>query len=354
MKALMRLEQRIEGRSSAPVGLDISPRSVRMVIGSHEKGGFTVRQARSIALSGPQIGEAERVEAIRLCLQGSGLKNPMAVCAVSGPQVVLSRFEFGPLPLQAIRQAVELEARQICPFDFEQSVLDYQLTSGPAHDGSAGGRSTRGFSVMVPRVMVDEQVERLKRAGGRAVYLDLSGLGALNCLVYCRRPAPDQMLILLDLGSDFTHVLVRGSDGIPLVRCLSSGGQTLLDQIALGTHRSADEARRALLGAEPSDSAFEAGLRTAAGKWMADIKETLRYALMQNPGASLSRIDLCGDWALSASLLSLLKESLPAAVEVFNPFTDLSLGEAVQEDDELIQAGPVFATAAGLAMRTIE
>lgn len=348
MKTRTLLSRLIDNKPASLVGMDIGSTAVKMVVGGYEKEDFVVRGAWQIEVAEADTKETDRVLAIHSCLQKSGLKTPYAVCALSGPEVVLSRFQFPSLPTHAVRQAVELEAQQVCPFDFEQCVLDYQLVSTPGDQ-----EVLRGFLVMAPRAAVEKKTDWLRQAGGKALYLDIEGLAALNCLTHCTPAVSEETVVLLDIGSGFTNVLIRSHDGIPFIRSLPSGGRFLVSQVSRRLDRPEEEVRAALFGQAPFGADLADALKTAAGKWITDINETLRYCLLQNPGARLSRICLCGGWALSGPLLELLSRSLAARVEIFNPFRDLPMQVSDSESKRLLQTGPVFAVAAGLAMRAI-
>lgn len=354
MKTRVVWKKLVENKPSNLVGLDIGSSAVKMVVGRYNRERFVVQQACQIELPEAQVQEADRVLAVQRCLQKSGLRDPYAVCALAGPEIVLSRFEFPSLPDGAIRQAVELEAQQACPFDFEQGVFDYQLVSGSEKRKSRKQEQqpVRGFLVLAPRPSVEKKTGWLRQAGGRTLYIDLEGLAAMNCLGHCRRDL-EETVIMLDIGSGLTQVLVRAADGIPFIRSLPSGGRHLLGRISGELNRPESEVRAALFGQEEGDEELAAALKAAAHKWITDINETLRYALLQNPGAKLSRIWIGGGWALSGTLVSLLTRSLPAPVEVFNPFRDLVLEVPDEDEQRLVQNGPAFAVAAGLAMRTV-
>jgi len=84
------------------------------------------------------------------------------------------------------------------------------------------------------------------------------------------------------------------------------------------------------------------------------INETLRFYSFQEKGAGLDSIYLSGGLAQTGSFVEFLADALPAPVHILNPFEAMPVDDAIPNAAELIQSGPAFAVAAGLAMRMVE
>jgi len=297
--------------------------------------------------------QEQMIQVIHRCLQKAEMKNHYAVCAHSGPEVVTRHFQFPPLPDEALGQAIQLEAQQMSPFDVGQSIVEYQAIDAPGK-GAENGR--RGFLVVAMRDAVTRKVEWVKAAGGKIVLMDVEGLAALNCLTHCLPRDADGSMALIHIGNRFTTVTIVGENGIPFIRDLTYAGKNILTAVQQQTESNAGEVRRVLFNTEekaPVPPKIQAALKNASTRSIADINETLRYYLTQNPGSELKRICLTGGWALSRPFVELLVQALPVKVEVFNPFDTIPIKAPIPQEVLMKQSGPALTVAVGLAMRTI-
>ena len=351
------LLRRLETNTLEWAGLDIGSGSVKTIRGNWNDHRFTATGACLVELEDRDPQDPQKqddlTQAIRLCLQKTGLKMPCAVCAHSGPEVVTRHFRFPPLPEEALAQAIQLEAQQMSPFDPDQSIISYQAV--PVSETAAeSGRE--GFLVVAMREAIEQKIEWVRAAGGKVLLMDVEGLAALNCLQACLSQTGDKTVGLIHIGNRFTTVSILGENGIPFIRDLTYAGKNIRAAIRQQTGLSDPEIRKALFhtgGLVPDSDALRTALKNAATRNISDINETLRYYLTQNPSGELKQLYITGGWAMSRPFVELLAGALPIRVEVFNPFQTLTIEAPPAQESLMKQSGPALAVAAGLAMRTI-
>lgn len=351
------LLERLEMNALEWAGLDIGSSSIKMVRGTWHNQRFTATGAALFEIGSSQTDDLpksdEAILAIRHCLQKAQLKTPYAVCAHGGPEVLTRYFRFPPIPDEALEQAIGLEAQQMSPFDAEQSIVDYQTLDIP---GSQAADGRQGVLVVALRDAVEQKVEWVKAAGGKVMLMDVEGLAAMNCLCQCLPESLRGAVALIHIGNRFTTVTILGENGIPFIRDLTYAGKNILTALRQQTGSADQEIHTALFGQKGFagvSPALLAALKNAATRNIADINDTLRYYLTQNPGSELTQIYLSGGWALSRPFVELLRQALSAKVEVFNPFQTLAIQAPPAQETLMKQAGPALTVAAGLAMRTL-
>src|SRR4030042_1340332 len=116
------------------IGLDIGSSAVRLVQMRKDEAGYVVTAAGMTEIvngteSHPEQKETNTIKAIADCLRSSGIQTRLAVCGVCGPEVAVRYFKFPSLPPEEVQGAVSLEATQVCPFNIDDSTVDYQLIS---------------------------------------------------------------------------------------------------------------------------------------------------------------------------------------------------------------------------------
>jgi type IV pilus assembly protein PilM len=342
-------------------GLDIGSSTVKLVRLSKSQDGYALIAAdcETIAPS-PDDKEQERrnrVDAIKTCLQKADFRNGNVVCGISGPEVVVRGFSFPPLPEQAIEQAVQMEARQVCPLDMKRSVLDYQLIETPTAAADAGPAIARqGVMTVGTENAIREQTELLKEAGAKPLMVDVSALALLNCLNELNLSDTRETVAIIDIGHALTNVIVYGADGLPFVRDINIAGADIIETISRQTELPQSKIREILAQhnvSEPLDGKLLLALNNAIRPLVNAINETLRFYSFQEKTTGVDRILLCGGFAMVDAFIEFLTDAVSTPIELLNPFSTIRCDSVANGNEILEKDGPGFAVAAGLAMRTL-
>lgn len=343
---------------SGVFGLDIGSGSVKLLGLCHSSSGWTATCAAWSDIE-PTPDKAKQyfhtIRAIRKCIEQAPEHSARyAVCGLSGPDAVVRGFDFPPLPPESVEQAVRFEAQQVCPMEMRHSVLDYQLMQSV--DGSKERAQKRcGVLVAGTEQVIEDRSRQVKEAGGKIVLMDADGLAALNCLSELVNLDVYKTVALIDMGRRFTNVIVLGPNGLPFVRDLDTGGDTMTAQICQVTGCDTQTVQAALWGVsdKPIPDAIQVALHQAARPLVTSINETLKFYSTQGRGTFAEKVYLCGGVTLVRPLTELLCDALPTEVAVLDPFKTIHYDEAITGADLLKTRGPAFVVAAGLAMRTV-
>lgn len=354
--------------SAEVLGLDIGSSAVKIVQLRKDDGGWAVTAAGIVEIAdgddaGRNHSQIDTVIAIRDCLQSTGAQTRFAICSVSGPEVAVRDFKFPSLPLEEIEGAVLLEATQVCPFNVDDSAVDYQLIPD-------GDDDTSGVLVAATNKLIEMKSQLASEASLDCALMDVDGLALLNCfngLLFFNtsQNVPSgryesleagRTAAILNVGNSYTNLAIMSANSLPFVRDMAYAGNDIIKQIADENDVSMEAVRKILSGGETSDQPqLELGdsLARACQKLIVDVSETLRYYTAQKKSVVVGKIFVCGGFALVEGLVELLDSQLPTAVVLWNPF-DAVPCDAGRGCREILQKnGPAMAVAAGLAMRSI-
>lgn len=345
-------------------GLDIGTSAVKIVAMRKENSGYKVTAAgiSQIAelLNGPgeQDGGSENdpnvIRAIHDCYmsarQKAGIKlmTKLAVCGISGPEIAVRDFEFPPLPAEEIDGAVTLEAEQVCPFNPEQAVVDYQLIPN-------GNEKTRGVLVAATNVLIKGKRQLVLKAGLKCVLMDVDGLALLNCFNNLVGEHEKSTTAILNVGGSFTTLAIMSDEGWPFIRETARAGNYIIARLAEANNKSSKEVTEILFGDSPNGGTnFSDGLEKACDEVIADVTETLRFYAANEKSRQITKVFVCGGFAPTGGFVELLSRRLGIEACLWNPFDSELCHTSDQYGDFFRKKGPAMAVAAGLAMRSIE
>ncbi len=335
------------------LGLDIGSSAVRIVQLRKDDTGYVVTAAGVVDIAnGTEANSKQReiniVRAINECIRLTGVETRFAVCGVCGPEVAVRYFKFPSLPPEEAQGAVMLEAAQVCPFNIDDSAVDYQLVPDSKNN-------TCGILVAATKRLIEKKRQLAREASLDCVLMDVDGLALLNCFNEYEKPEAGRTTAILNVGNSSTALVIMGDNSLPFIRDMNYAGGTIIKEVAAEKGVSIEAVRKALLGIEsPSGHEIELGdsLEKACQKLIVDVAETLRYYAAQEKSGIIEKIYVCG-FAPVKGFVDLLNRRFPAKTVLWNPFEKAACDGNQSCRDILKKDGPALVVAAGLAMRSV-
>ncbi len=338
------------------LGLDIGSSSVRMVQLTRDNGGFSVISAGISDIERDNGDGASKedsvVKAVQKCLSCVRTKARLAVCSVSGPEVAVRNFKFPPLESEELEGAMQLEASQVCPFNAEDSVVDYQIIQN-------GGTEKNVYGVLVAATnqVIRRKIRIAEKGSLNCVLMDVDGLALLNCLSQSKKdPRQVSTSAILDVGASCTTLAVMGENNLPFVRTVPYAGKDIVEQISSENNVSPEVVMKDIYGtiqtALPVED-VQRSMEKACQKLVSDVAETLRYHSAQAKSSTIEQILVCGGFGMVRGFVDILNRQLPIKAILWNPFDTMQCRVGRQCLDVIQTSGPAMAVAAGLAMRSI-
>ncbi len=335
------------------IGLDIGSSAVRIVQMRKDDAGYAVTAAGFVDIVNEKDASREQkdlnaAQAINACLQSAEVQTRLAVCGVCGPETAVRYFRFPSLPSEELQGAILLEAAQVCPFNVDDSAVDYQLMSN-------GDGNDCGVLVAATNKLIERKIQLAKEACLDCVLMDIDGLALLNCFSEYEKVEAGRTVVILNVGSSYTTLAIMGANSLPFIRDIACAGGTIVKDIAAEKGISMEAVRKALFGRDnPAGPEVELGdsLEKACQKLIVDVTETLRYYTAQEKSDIVEKIFVCG-FAAAEKLVELLDSRLPARTVLWNPFDKIPCDGDQNCRDVLEKHGHAMVVAAGLAMRLI-
>jgi type IV pilus assembly protein PilM len=338
------------------VGLDIGSSTVKLIQLRKDDAGYAVTAA-GIADIAPgrddiNLRRINIVRAIRECLRVTGVETRLAVCGVSGPEVAVRDFRFPSLPAEEVEGALLLEAAQVCPFNTEDSAVDWQLIPD-------GGGGVVGILVAATNSLIRRKVQLAKEASLDCVLMDVDGIALLNCFSELEKAEPGQTIAILNIGSSYTTLAIMGENRWPFIRDISYTGNDIVEQIAAENNMPADDVKEILFAdSMEAHTKLHDSLANACKRLIVDVTETSRYYKTQEKTATFEKLFVCGGFAMVKGFTELLSSQLPVKALLWNPLEKIRCDvgrshRAVLQRNILAKNGPAMVVACGLAMRSI-
>ena len=338
------------------LGLDIGSSSVRMIQLAKNGDGYTVVAAHVCDIKQDNTDAAFKeesiVQAVQKCMVYAMKNARWVVSSVSGPEVAVRPFRFPPLQTEELDGAVRLEASQVCPFNVDDGVVDYQMVPSDESDNAA-----TGVLVAAPNDVIQRKTRIIEKANLSCVMMDVDGLALLNCLIAGKNTGTNiSTTAVLDIGTSCTTLAVMGETGLPFVRTVPYAGNDIVDQIAKENNVSSKMLEDELYGfASPTIAPenLQASMEKASRKLVSDVADTLRYHSTQAKSLSVEQLLVCGTFGMVKGFVDILNKQLPIKAVLWNPFDTMKCTVDRQSLDVIQAKGPAMVVAAGLAMRSV-
>lgn len=193
------------------------------------------------------------------------------------PRTILRVIDLPPLDEKDIPAALRMQAQEQIPMPLDRAVMDYR-TVGIVD--TPGGRRLRLVVVVTEREGVERLLEALRRAGLKAVGIDLSMFALIRALH--DQQTADGPVLYANLG-DLTNIAVAETRVCRFTRLVPYGLMTLLGRLADHHGIAADEALSLVRGTptEPPDGDAdqrEQVVRDLLGRAAQELGSELRTA----------------------------------------------------------------------------
>jgi len=214
------------------LGLDIGLSSVKMVQLQKKYGSYNLTAAcwgeiPPAQNHDPQQRRANTISTIRKCVKETGFKTGYAVCGIGGSEVTVRGFSFPSIPIEEIEQVVKLEAAQVCPFDIENSTIDYALLENNQWQSPLtnpkqleSSENISGVMAAASNKIIQDKRDLVDHSSLNCVLMDVESLSLLNCFTEQEKLEPDHSVTLLNVGSSYTSLVIIPDQGLPFVRDL--------------------------------------------------------------------------------------------------------------------------------------
>jgi len=343
------------------LGLDIGRQFVKMVTVNKTKDGFKVLDAGQRLVPEPnQAFDPDKTDrfhwvmAVKELLRQQGL-NPKrvksVVSGISGTSASVKQITTMEMPADELASAMTFEARKHIPMDGTDAVIDFQIFGSNEREVD---KIDVGL-VACTKGVLSNHMAMLKECGLKPGIVDVDPIAITNIFTYIKDMPEDGLVVILDIGSVSSSLIVWGQGQQYFTRDLPIGGHHFVKEISAEKDISYTQAQDLLnsdgLSALQDSSAIDGqkisvAERAVYDNLVEDVRRSLRFYAKQTGQSFFLKIFLTGGAAETPGLSDLISSKLSIECAVFDPFEGLSGA------DELSISNPSqYTVALGLGLR---
>jgi len=308
------------------VSIDIGSSLIKLVQLSQSGGkirldkvGIVDNPASNFRPHSRKISKGAIAQAIKHLLRKSHIKAKDAVSSLNGPSIITQYFKFPPLSGKELENAVKLEVERVMGSKLNSMETDFQILP----QNQKGARGQEILFAAVPKEMVRQRMETLQQAGLNPIAIDTDGLVLANCFLRLKNLAPQEDVMVLNLGTRLINLVILGKENLYFIRDISLGLESPLDLKDKGV----------------------------LGRIIEEIGRSIHYHQNRGKENKVAKVFLTGGNAagLETSDSFLKDPGLP--VEKWNPLQDIEFDSLKLGSGFTESKGYLLAIAIGLALR---
>ena len=343
------------GKKPHLVGLDIGSRTIKAAEVVETKKGRVLNNFNTIDIE-PGIIEEGAIKdpeavsaAIRELFKISKLKEQNVAISVGGYSVIVKKINVKTMTEDELHDTIHFEAEQYIPFDISDVNLDFQILG----ESEQNPNQMSVILVAAKKEMVSEYVSLIQMAGLNACIIDVDAFALQNIFELNYAPE-EENVALIDIGASKTSLnLLKGNSSV-FMRDVSLGCGQINEKISSFADCSLEEADEIKLSRQSEKVSVEdlkGIVSTVVTDWCSEIKRALDFFYSSYPEDQIKRIILSGGGANIIEFRKLLAKETATAVEIINPFENVSVDNKSLDDSYLEQIAPQAAICMGIAIR---
>jgi type IV pilus assembly protein PilM len=343
------------GKKPHLVGLDIGSRTIKAAEVVETKKGRVLNNFNTIDIE-PGIIEEGAIKdpeavsaAIRELFKISKLKEQNVAISVGGYSVIVKKINVKTMTEDELHETIHFEAEQYIPFDISDVNLDFQILG----ESEQNPNQMSVILVAAKKEMVSEYVSLIQMAGLNACIIDVDAF-ALQNIFEVNYAQEEENVALIDIGASKTSLnLLKGNSSV-FMRDVSLGCGQINEKISSFADCSLEEADEIKLSRQSEKVSVEdlkGIVSTVVTDWCSEIKRALDFFYSSYPEDQIKRIILSGGGANIIEFRKLLAKETATAVEIINPFENVSVDNKSLDDSYLEQIAPQAAICMGIAIR---
>jgi len=341
------------------VGLDIGSSSVKAVElqrkgSSLQLGSLGYENLQPDTIVDGQIMELNNVsDVISSIFNEHKIKTTRVAAGVSGHSVIVKNIVVPPMSEEELHESFSWHAEEHIPFDIADVNLDYHITD----------TSSEAVAVLMAACK-SEKIANVKQAiqlaGKHPVVIDVDAFALQNCYEVNYRPAPGEVVALLNIGGATMNINILNGTRSVFARDASVGGSqyTSLLQKELGlSFDQAEAVKRGMPlpeGSEVRD--IQPIIESVSDILALEIQKTMDFyrATAEDGESAIQKILFSGGGSKLPGLSEYLAKRFELPVELFDPFKQIQVDARRFDPDYMREVVPEMVVAVGLALRGVD
>lgn len=352
-------------RNKSYLGIDLGTSSIKLVELTEEAGkprlvtyGF-IEEPTDLVKSDSAEAKKRIVLLLKELLKKTGTSCDRVVAALPSFSVFSSIISLPAMSKKDLNSAVRWEAKKFVPMPLEEMVLDWRLLKENEKEDKEKNREKKeakqvNYKILLtaaPKSLAKKYIEIFKALNLQIVSLETEAF-ALERSLIGNDPSP---MMIIDMGALATDISVI-SEGVPVLnRGIDVGGDTITKAItnAMNIDSGRAEQFKRDFGVSPS-FAGQGQIPKTIEFVISSVINEVRHCLNLYSNVEdtpIEKIILSGGSAFLPNFPDYLSKLFNLKVIIGNPWSRVSFPKELEP--ALLEIGPRFSVAIGLAMREI-
>lgn len=335
------------------IGLDIGSKSIKVVELSGEGKNFSLRSAGAVGYNGPVIdanltGDKEVADiaaVIKKLFKDAKIDGKDVSISLPETQVFTRVLQFPLLNDNEIASAVKWEAEEYIPIPMKDAIVEHQVVERLEN---ASPPQVLVLLIAALRALVENYVGICNKAGLNVIGVETELMSMIRSL------APEnKTTLVVDFGARSTDIAIAKGIQLYFSRSIPTAGDAFTRAVAqsLGVSVQQAEEYKRTYGLSQNQLEGKVGralvpiFKVVSG----EIKKAIHYYQLNIKGDSPTSVIIAGGSAGLPGIAPMLTELLGMEVTIGTPFSKIKVDADAAKN--LANYAPLYATAAGLAMR---
>ena len=303
-----------------------------------------------ILREGVLIRHQETVKALMRVVEEADIKGSKVAVSISGPSVILKSIEMPWMTGEELQGHLELEIERYLPYERDDIYWDYHVSHQPRLNDS----SPMFVSLVAARKpVVDQQVALVKECGLQPVIVDVDGLALANMFTVNYPGSNSETALLVNAGASGLNMISVGSRGYVVMRDVDLLGEwsyEVLHEASRGAH----DGQKVVDSEAPQDKALSVLLDDVFREIAREIRRVIDDYQGYEYDQNIQQVWLCGGYAKIPGFVESLSAQISLPVDIVDPFKQLILDPALEQNKELDSYSSLVGVAVGLALRGVQ
>lgn len=343
------------------IGIDIGLSALKVsVLSEIKKGRYRLEKYQSIPLSEAAIIEDdvqkpdELIDVLKTIIKKQKIQKKIACIGLGGPNTVTKRLQVPDGVQDDVEDNIMWESEQYIPFGADDAEISFSIL------GRIEEQDIVDAIVGAAKVdVIERYMEYIKEAGLSVKVVDLNVFSIVNIFELTFEDRLDQLsddgAIIIDLGAQYTSVVVYKNGGPILSKEIGIGGVLLTEEIQRTMGVSYEEAEDLKIHGDDNGNLPEeivGILEVHIEKLMEELKKVLNFYIAAGSSEQVSYCFITGGSSRLPGIKESLQDLIELDIEEINPFEVMDISKKISEDelDEIASCGLV---SLGLGMRKI-
>ncbi len=346
-------------RPKSFLGIDIGSSAIRIVELKRESHGYLLKNYgglekedigegdfRSSEKDHFSLSDKDIADAIKAILRETGIKTREVGFSIPDFNSFFTNLKLPTMEEGEVAEAIRYQIRPFIPLPIEDVVLDWSII-----EGEPGQTSLKILVVAIPKEIVSQYQRVANLSGLNLKFLESEVFSLARSLP--KNLSREKIISLVDIGKRSTTCSIVERGVLKISYSFNTAGNELTESIARSLNVSYNKAEsiKKSQGLVVEKDDISQILIPIVDSILEEVKRVFRD-FYQKEGKEIDGLVLSGGGATMAGLLKYFRRELKKETIMMNPFLNLISPPILK--GVLIELGPFYGEAVGLAMKGLE